>query len=128
MEIRDHCIAAIENYIASYNRFDVDGMCRHLHQEIVFENISAGNVEMSIKGIGNFKKQAGAATSYFSERHQRIEKLNFSGDTITAEIDYAGTLAADFPNGMKKGDVLRLKGVSEFIFENGEIVSIRDIS
>ncbi|GEN75332.1 nuclear transport factor 2 family protein [Chryseobacterium hagamense] len=128
MEINAHYLAAIENYIGAYNRFDVSGMCRQLSDGIIFENISGGNVEMNITGIENFKKQAEAAVAYFSERHQKIEKMSCHGNTVTAEIDYTGKLAADFPNGMKKGEMLKLRGVSEFTFEKGEIISIRDIS
>lgn len=121
-------MAVIEKYILSYNRFDVDGMCRHLHEGIVFENISGGKVKMSIRGIENFKKQAEAAVTYFSERDQKIESMGFHDAIVTVEIAYTGIPAIDFPNGVKKGEVMKLKGVSEFTFENGEIISIRDLS
>lgn len=128
MENRERYITVIENYISAYNRFDVKGMCRDLSEDILFENISDGNVDMSIKGIENFKKQAEAATAYFSERHQRIESWNFNNHVVTIEISYQVTLAIDLPNGMKKGNMLTLKGISEFVFEDHEIISLRDIS
>lgn len=128
MDLKAHYITAIENYITAYNNFDVNGMCRHLSEEIVFENISGGNVEMSIKGIENFKKQADAATAYFESRKQSIEKWNFNGNIVTVNIDYTGILALDLPGGMKKGDTLRLKGISEFTFENGKIAALKDKS
>ncbi|WP_294199365.1 nuclear transport factor 2 family protein [uncultured Chryseobacterium sp.] len=128
MENRERYITVIENYISAYNRFDVKGMCRDLSEDILFENISDGNVDMSIKGIENFKKQAEAATAYFSERHQRIESWNFNNHVVTIEISYQATLAIDLPNGMKKGNMLTLKGISEFVFEDHEIISLRDIS
>ncbi len=128
MENNERYIIMIADYISAYNRFDVNGMCRHLNMGIVFENRSGGNVDMRIEGIENFKKQAEAATAYFSERCQRIEKLSFINNMATAEIDYTGVPAMDLPNGMKKGETLNLKGISEFIFENDEIVSIKDIS
>ncbi|WP_378103262.1 nuclear transport factor 2 family protein [Chryseobacterium sp. sg2396] len=128
MENRERYITVIENYISAYNRFDVKGMCRDLSEDILFENISDGNVDMSIKGIENFKKQAEAATAYFSERHQRIDSWNFNNHVVTIEISYQATLAIDLPNGMKKGNMLTLKGISEFVFEDHEIISLRDIS
>ncbi|WP_294310255.1 nuclear transport factor 2 family protein [uncultured Chryseobacterium sp.] len=128
MENRERYITVIENYISTYNRFDVKGMCRDLSEDILFENISDGNVDMSIKGIENFKKQAEAATAYFSERHQRIDSWNFNNHVVTIEISYQATLAIDLPNGMKKGNMLTLKGISEFVFEDHEIISLRDIS
>lgn len=128
MEIHAHYLAAIENYIGSYNRLDVRGMCRHLNDGIVFENISGEKVEMSIKGIEHFKKQAESAVAYFSERDQKIEKMGCNGNTVTVEIDYTAIPAIDFPSGIKKGEVMKLKGVSEFTFENDEIILIRDIS
>ncbi|WP_294316984.1 nuclear transport factor 2 family protein [uncultured Chryseobacterium sp.] len=128
MENRERYITVIENYISAYNRFDVKGMCRDLSEDVLFENISDGNVDMSIKGIENFKKQAEAATAYFSERHQRIESWNFNNHVVTIEISYQATLAIDLPNGMKKGNMLTLKGISEFVFEDHEIISLRDIS
>ncbi len=128
MENRERYITVIENYISAYNLFDVKGMCRDLSEDILFENISDGNVDMSIKGIENFKKQAEAATAYFSERHQRIESWNFNNHVVTIEISYQATLAIDLPNGMKKGNMLTLKGISEFVFEDHEIISLRDIS
>ncbi|WP_345765992.1 nuclear transport factor 2 family protein [Chryseobacterium endophyticum] len=128
MENRERYITVIENYISAYNRFDVKGMCRDLSEDILFENISDGNVDMSIKGIENFKKQTEAATAYFSERHQRIESWNFNNHVVTIEVSYQVTLAIDLPNGMKKGNMLTLKGISEFVFEDHEIISLRDIS
>ncbi|WP_294298919.1 nuclear transport factor 2 family protein [uncultured Chryseobacterium sp.] len=128
METKEYYTKAVESYVNAYNRFDINGMCVNLSKKIVFENISGGNAEMRIEGIENFKKQAETAKAYFSERHQIIENLSFNGHVATAEIDYTGILATDLPNGMKKGDTLKLKGISEFTFENDEIVSIRDIS
>jgi hypothetical protein len=80
------------------------------------------------EGLTEFKKQAEAAVSYFSQRKQTIEAWKFMNSKVVIEIDYQAILAIDLPNGMKTGDTLALKGVSEFEFENGKIISITDKS
>ena len=128
MDHKEHYTAAIEDYIRAYNNFDVEGMCQNLSKAIVFENISGGEVGMHIEGIENFKQQADEATAYFSDRHQNIESWSFNHNTVTVEISYEAILAIDLPNGLKKGDVLTLKGTSEFTFEDNKIVLLKDIS
>lgn len=102
--------------------------CAKIFPAKLFENVSGGNVDLKIEGIENFRNQANLATAYFSERKQRIDKWTFDYHVISVEISFEGILAADFPNGMKKGDVLRLKGTSEFTFENDKIVFLKDKS
>jgi hypothetical protein len=43
-------------------------------------------------------------------------------------IDFEGTLAIDLPNGMKAGEVIRTTGRTEFVFRDGLIQQITDIS
>ncbi len=93
----------IESYISSYNSFDVDGMLKNLNENIVFENISNGVVEMKLEGINAFKDQAIAATKYFQEREQKITSWEFSEMVVSVQIDYQGILAIELPNGMKPG-------------------------
>ncbi|MEM1134459.1 MAG: nuclear transport factor 2 family protein [Bacteroidota bacterium] len=118
----------IEQYIQSYNSFDVEGMLKDVHERIEFENISNGKVDLSIKGIEEFRKQAIAAKAYFTHREQKITSWDFKGNVVTIEIDYEGVLAVDFPNGMKTGDTLQLKGQSIFEFEDDKISKIQDKS
>ncbi len=119
---------AIENYISSYNSFDVDGMTKDLNDKVVFENISEGEVDMKLEGLEAFKEQASAATSYFSEREQVISSWDFQGETVSVDIEYVGILAIELPNGMKPGDTLKLKGKSTFVFSDSEIIKITDES
>lgn len=118
----------IESYVKSYNDFDIEGMTENLSENVVFENISNGNVDLRTEGIINFRKQAESAKQYFTERKQIIKTWKGSVPKITIEIDYNAILAIDLPNGLKKGDALELKGKSEFEFEDGKIKSIRDKS
>jgi hypothetical protein len=118
----------IEDYIAAYNRFDVEGMIRHLHPEIEFRNLADGEVTHAIKGIEGFKLQALETTHYFSQREQRITNLAINGNQAEATIDYSGTLAVDLPNGLQAGEQLSLQGRSLFTFDEGQIIRIEDCS
>jgi ketosteroid isomerase-like protein len=118
----------IEDYIAAYNRFDVEGMTRHLHPDIEFRNIAGGEVTHAIMGIEGFKLQAQEAIHYFTQREQRITALVINGNHAEATIDYTGTLAVDLPNGLQAGEQLQLQGRSLFTFEEGQIIRIEDSS
>lgn len=118
----------IENYIQSYNNFDVAGMLRDLDEDIVFENISNGALTHKTNGLEEFKKQAEVATQYFTQRKHSVVSWEFSGPKVLIKIRYEATLAMDFPNGLKKGRTLALLGTSEFTFDDGKIKRITDNS
>ena len=118
----------IENYIKSYNDFEIVNMAKDLHEEIVFENISNEKVDLSTEGIEEFKKQAETAKQYFNQRTQTIEFWEFNDNLVTIKIDYKAILNIDLPNGLKKGDTFELKGESQFEFNNDKIIRIRDKS
>ncbi len=118
----------IKNYIEGYNQFDIDKMVENLDSTIVFENITNGVTTMSLRGIEAFKQQAERAKLYFSERTQIIKSLVRQKDESIVEIDYRATLATDLPNGLKKGEELRLQGRSIFLFSGNKIVALTDIS
>lgn len=118
----------INDYVAAYNRFDVDAMCQNLHQDIVFENQSGGQANLRLSGIAAFAQQAQDACAMFSERRQTIVSWHFAGDTATVGIDYTARLAIDMPNGMKTGQAIQLTGESVFQFAGDLIVKIVDKS
>jgi len=118
----------IESYVNSYNNFDVDGMVEYLTSDISFQNISNGHVNLKTEGVEQFTTQAKATKQYFTKREQTIESWEFNSSKVIIEISYKAILAVEFPNGMKPGDTLNLKGSSEFTFENLKIKSITDIS
>lgn len=55
----------IENYIKYYNNFDGSGMTKSLTDNVIFENISKGNVDFRTEGNKEFSKQAESAKQYF---------------------------------------------------------------
>ncbi|MDB5021219.1 MAG: hypothetical protein JWQ28_2346 [Pedobacter sp.] len=118
----------INNYLNAYNTFDIEKMMMDLDEDIVFENISNGEVSLLLKGCVAFKDQAEQAEAYFSSREQKVTSFNHSAHETYVGIDYHAILAMDFPNGMKKGDELTLKGKSIFQFKGNKIIRLTDIS
>lgn len=118
----------IKNYIEGYNEFDTHKMTIDFDDKIIFENVTNDEVNMSLNGIKEFKEQAEQAKKYFLSRKQTITSFKHFDFKTEIEIDYQAVLAMDFPNGMKKGDELNLKGKSIFKFLDNKILKLIDIS
>lgn len=118
----------IEAYIKAYNSFDIEGMAKDLADDVVFENVSNGNVNLRTEGLAAFTEQAKAATQYFKERKQTIESWTLQDSIVEIGISYQAILAIDLPNGLKVGDTLELTGTSIFKFSDGKIKHITDKS
>ncbi|PVY39048.1 nuclear transport factor 2 family protein [Pontibacter virosus] len=118
----------IENYIRAFNSFDVPGMLQYLHDEVVFSNISNGEVNLSLQGIEAFREQAEQAAKLFKEREQVILQYQEQENTAEVTIAYRAVLAIDFSKDMKAGDTLTLKGKTIFGFQYDKIISIEDHS
>ena len=121
-------IHLVEAYIEAYNRFDVAGVLAPLHEDVVFRTVSNGEVNLTTMGKESFRQQAEQATQYFSQREQRATDWQLTDGQIEVAIDYTGVAAIAFPNGLKPGDALRLRGKSVFRFADGQIISIQDFS
>lgn len=118
----------MQNYIDGYNQFDIEKMTRDLDENIIFKNVQNEEANLTLNGIDTFKQQANEAKSYFESRQQKITAIHHFEDKTTIEIDYLAVLAMDFPNGLKKGQRLELKGKSIFKFRNNKIVELTDIA
>jgi len=118
----------IEKYIEAYNSFDIEKMLSDMHHNVRFENISNGEITLTTNNITELKNQAEQAIQYFTEREQRITNIDFNNDQVVIDIDYKGVLAIDFPNGLKAGDKIELKGKSIFQFKDDKIIELKDIS
>ena len=79
-------------------------------------------------GLKALRQQAEQAKSYFTTRAQTIISFKHVGDETEIEIDYHAILGMDFPNGLKRGDELKLKGKSIFKFFNNKVIKLTDIS
>ncbi len=118
----------IRQYIEAYNGFDIGKMLENLDQNILFKNISQGEVNLSLEGLSAFKTQAEQARNFFSSRKQSIESIEHTQDETEIRIDYQAVLAVDLPNGFQKGDELNLKGKSIFKFRGNKIIELTDMS
>ena len=118
----------IKTYIDAYNIFDVDGMIACLHPEVEFINIVRGETNLTLNGIDAFKAQAEQAAAMFRTRQQEILTIVYGDNHIEVDISYTGTLAVKFPNGLKAGDEIVLKGKSVFQFHDGLILKLVDMS
>ena len=118
----------IKNYIEAYNNFDVDGMVADFDETIKFENVSDGKVNLTIKGLEAFREQAEKAKMIFSTRKQTILSFNHTEKETEIDISYDAIVAMDLPNGLKKGDEVKLQGKSIFKFLDGKVCKLTDIS
>ncbi len=118
----------VKKFISCYNEFDLDGMLELLTDDIVFENIIGGNTDVRTTGIAEFENLAGTSLNLFEERKQTVIKMTLDGSSVNVEIDFYGKIAEDLPNGLKKGDELKLKGRSVYKMKDGKICSLTDIS
>lgn len=117
----------IFKYVEAYNQMDVENMIADFSDDIIFQNVMNGEKTMELQGIEEFKKQAIEALSYFSEREQSIETMTHSHISTEIIINYRAIAAIDFPNGLKKGDEIKLKGKSVFEFSvDGKISRLTD--
>ncbi len=93
----------INRFIDAYNSFDVDGMVALVHPDVIFKNVSGGEVNATAVGIDELRELANQSKAMFSSRQQTITGFSSSGNCATVGIEYEGVLATDLPNGMKAG-------------------------
>ncbi|ACL03176.1 nuclear transport factor 2 family protein [Desulfatibacillum aliphaticivorans] len=118
----------IEKYIAAYNAFDLESMESLLHPDVKFENIADGEVNASAKGLEEFMALARQGAALFSFRKQEILGMTQEEDRVDVKIAFSAVLKQDLPGGPKAGETLSLKGRTEFVFQDGKIRRITDIS
>ena len=124
----DGPLALVARYVEAYNAFDVPAMLALLHPEVEFENVSAGRVTATARGIEEFRTLAERAATLFASRRQTIRAYVPEADGVRIAIDYEGVLAADLGPDLSAGTTLRLAGHSTFRFRDGRIVRIVDES
>ncbi len=120
--------AVIADFLDAYNRFDIEKMIETLHPEIEFKNITNGNVDTAVSGVKEFREIAEESAKLFESREQAVTSMDTSSDGAFVEIAFTGVLAADIPNGPKRGETLNVKGRSEYRFLEGKIVHLTDYS
>ena len=118
----------IEQYLAAYNGFDIDGMMAPLHHDVEFQNLSEGTVTVSAAGKKELRKLAEQSKNLFKSRTQTILNVEDKDDRVSVDIRFEAVVAMDLPNGLKAGQTLLLQGRSEFTFRDDKIVRIVDIN
>ena len=120
--------ALIEKYLDAYNAFDIDGMLALAHPSVEFKNVSNGRVDAEANGIDALRKLAEQSRALFSTRKQAMTSFEGNGDHAIITVKFSAVIAADLPNGMKRGQELNLVGRTEFTFRDGKILQIIDVS
>lgn len=118
----------VENFIQRYNAFQIDEMGELFTEDCLFQNISNSAGSFECRGKDEFLKLATQSALLFTERQQKITNWVIAPHKIAVEIRYVAKLAHDLPNGLKKGEILELKGVSIYEFETGKIKRLVDFS
>jgi|GEM_PF-833488 len=118
----------IRNFILAYNRFDVEGMLKDVHNDVVFKHISGGETLHTTRGREALRKQAQEAITYFSKREQQITSIKIEGNRVTADIEFSGLLANDMPDENRVNEAITSAGQSIYTFKHDKIIEINDIS
>lgn len=115
-------------YIKAYNHFDIDAMLADFDTSFTFENVTGGNIDLSLEGIPAFKEQAEKTARCYKKRHQKVTSFMHYETHTEVDIAWSAILAVDLPCGLSKGDELHLAGRSVFRFSDDKIAAITDIS
>lgn len=120
--------ALIDRYIDAYNRIDVDAMLATMHNEVIFENYTAGVLSVRTVGVHELRHLAESSRYLFSARHQTITSYSEVAGVAHAQIHFQGTFAVDLPNGVRAGQSIALNGRSEYRDRDGLLIYIADYS
>ncbi|CUI16935.1 conserved hypothetical protein [Candidatus Protochlamydia naegleriophila] len=118
----------VEDYITCYNSFNINEMVDCFTEGCRFEHISNASDKIICNGRAELKELASKSALSFDERKQTVTKWIIAKDFVVVEIDYEAVLASDFPDGMKKGDTIKSKGISIYEIEQGKIKRLVDFS
>mgnify|MGYP005838026881 FL=1 len=118
----------INEYINSYNEFNVARMIKDVHENVEFRNIENSEINLDLKGKNALLKQAKEAVSMFKEREMKIIEQKIERNILESKIDFRGVLTIDFPEGPKAGETIEIRGKSIFKFKEDKIILIKDIS
>ena len=120
--------AVIDRYITAYNARDVPAMLALLHDDVTFENVAAGQVTASARGLEEFRALAEHGATLFTSRRQTITRYEPQPDGAVADVDFEAVLATDLGPDLRAGDPLRLSGRSHFRLRDGRIAHLVDES
>lgn len=120
-------VALIQRYLHAYQAFNLDEMLACLHEQVRFQYIVNGSVQVSTEGKDAFRQLAEGSAGMFSARQQTVLSLRDEDGIIHADIAFCGTLAQATPDGMQAGTEIQMQGRSAFRFQDGCILSVSEI-
>lgn len=118
----------IDQYFKAYNEFNLEGMLKNIHRDIIFKNYAGGEVTLELSGKPAFRTQIEQAFALFKSREMKVIDQKFGYDMVENKIEFKGVLAVDVSDKLKKYDLVKLQSKSIFKFKNGKIISIEDIN
>lgn len=118
----------IDQYFKAYNEFNLEGMLKNIHRDIIFKNYAGGEVTLELSGKSAFRTQIEQAFALFKSREMKVTDQNFGDDMVENKIEFKGVLAVDVSDKLKKYDLVKLQSKSVFKFKGGKIISIEDIN
>lgn len=113
--------AIVENFIHSFNSYNIEGMTKDLAENFGYEHLRNGEAGLRAIGIESFKELLRSAEHTYKSRQETIESWELSKYHIEIESSFKGTLATDLSNGMKMGDVIAFDVRTIFEFADGKI-------
>lgn len=116
----------VEKYIELYNSKQVEPMLVLFSENAVFESVSNSMGTTRTNSKEELHTLALSSLDFFAERKLTAINWIIDGDNIAIEITYWCRLAQDFPNGLKAGEEMNLRGTSFFTIKNGYITKLVD--
>jgi hypothetical protein len=121
-------IKIIRKYLAAYNTFNIENMLVNLSDDVIFINISNSEKDTESTGKDEFKDLAIEGAKFFTNRQQKIDDWQEDDDKVLCHIAFKATLTDEACKQLNTEQNMRLKGTSEFHFDNGKISKIIDRS
>lgn len=118
----------IDNYVASYNNFDIDGMTKDFSSDMVFKNTENGIIILNTHGIEEFKDVALKSKEFFTQRNLSVLQYDIDEEFAIIYTNFKAVLAQDINESLKAGDEFSVGAKTIFNIKNGKIISLEDYS
>lgn len=118
----------VDNYVESYNNFDIEGMVKDFDENLEFKNTENGLIILSTKGISEFKEIANKSKDFFTQRKLNVLEYDIGEDFAIIYVNFKAVLSQDLNDSLKAGDEFSIGAKSIFNFKNGKITSLEDYS
>lgn len=99
----------IENYLQACNRFDVESIVSHVHENIILQQKINGVAPVEVSGKADFTAQSEMVKALFEARTMTPTSWEFDGNTVTVDVDFEATAAVPMSETLQVGDVISLK-------------------